>query len=59
VIEQSQSAISQQEKQTTELFVTRKEQQQVTSDPHQQTPADGCICSLLQRICISVQKESA
>lgn len=31
VIEQSQSAISQQEKQTTELFVTRREQQQAVS----------------------------
>ena len=37
VIEQSQSAISQQEKQTTELFVTRREQQQVILDPHHLT----------------------
>lgn len=37
VIEQSQSAISQQEKQTEELFVTRREQQQVCSCP--------CACS--------------
>lgn len=50
VIEQSQSAISQQEKQTTELFVTRREQQQVCLEPHHQPPADGCICSLQQHL---------